>query len=107
MPKCSRNDCEESEVFTLKLRAYAEGVDEPATMYLRFPVCEKHKLTDGEVHFMMRQNWEAICVGFDKLSVKRPILDRTEFAWVPFEEYIDFALEMERARNPKSQEHLQ
>jgi len=96
--KCIKHGCEKEEpLFTVLIRMWAEGIEEPAIMYLRMPLCEEHKLTDSELGYLIRQNWEGILVGFDQNHLRRPVLEKSDFKWVPFDEYVQFAKQQRNA----------
>ena len=93
MLKCIHNECQETEpekLFTVKLRAYRQGYEDPAIMYLRLPFCDAHKPPEGALEHLMRTNWEAICVGFERNNLARPELQSMEYTVVPWEEFVEF-----------------
>ena len=90
MPKCCKTECEKDGTLTLKLLLFAPTGDAYATAYMQMPVCEDHKMSEEAVRHTLMNNWEKICVGFDHVGHQKPVLARTMWAWVPWEEAEDF-----------------
>ena len=98
MYKCTKKRCKKDATEAVKLHVYAAESLGPGEIYPSiFACCEKHRVSDGELHQLFRTNWETICVVFEQRGFPVPILERTEFAWVPIEDYEDFQRQHELA----------
>lgn len=91
MFKCTKKGCKKDAVEVVKLHVWSAAESDPGEVFPTiFSCCEKHRVSDGELHQFFKLNWETICVIFEQHKLAVPILEKTEFAWVPIEEYVEF-----------------
>jgi hypothetical protein len=90
MPKCSRKDCGEPAQQTVRLRlANADG--QTAEVFATIHACkEEHQAPQIDIAQFFSLNWPRIEMIFEVKRMAPPILEKTEYAWVPTQEYEDF-----------------
>lgn len=87
MPKCSSQGCETPINQGVKLKLFIHGSANSAEIYVNIYACsEAHQAPEEALRTFFTQNWERICTGFEKMNQPRPVLELTEYAWVPWEE---------------------
>lgn len=102
MPKCCKTGCDTNAEDTLKLEFYAKGHDHGAIAFLKFPLCENHKLNAEEIAKLIERNWEYFMLGFSQLNATlRPSIELTKWGWRPWEEAEAFWKEVEGSKNTK------
>jgi len=102
MLTCSKKECNENATQIVKLLLFTDVHAEPAHVFATIcACCEEHQLPDGEIHKFFRDTWETLATGFEQRGFPRPNIDKTQFAWVPLEDYEEFKRMCENA-DPKS-----
>lgn len=91
MPQCSTEGCKKDAKEVIKLLLFADGYSEPAQLFATLFACsEEHKAPDGELHKFFAAQWEFLAVGFAQRGYPAPVLEKTQFAWVPVEDWVEF-----------------
>ena len=90
MPKCSRKDCSELATQTVRMRLCNDDGQIAEVFATIHACCENHQAPDEDIARFFKANWERITTGFQLLKQQLPILEKTEFAWVPTEQYEEF-----------------
>src|SRR5690348_11330875 len=88
--KCHKTDCDKDATIGLKLLLFRPDNDSAAEAYLNLAVCDEHKMSEESVRHTLMANWEQICMGFDSVQARRPMLAKTLWKWVPWDEVVDF-----------------
>lgn len=102
MPKCSRKDCGEPAQQTVKLRL-ANANEQTAEVFATIHACsDAHQAPDVDIAQFFSVNWPRVSMIFEVKQMLPPILEKTEFAWVPTEEYEAFC----RASILEGREHM-
>ena len=100
MPACSKNGCKKDATQTIKLLLYAQGHGEPAHFFVSLFACsEDHQTSDGELRKFLEQNWEVLATAFEQRGFPRPILKKTQVAWVPIQDWEEFHRQFENAED--------
>jgi hypothetical protein len=100
MPKCSRKDCGEPAHQTVRLRL-ANNAGETAEVFATIHACsEEHQAPQVDIAQFFAANWPRIEMIFEVKQLAPPILEKTEYAWVPTEQYEAFCrAAVEEGRN--------
>ena len=88
---CTKEGCDEDATHIVRLKVGVEGSEEPAEVFASIYACsEEHRASDGDIHLFFRNTWEVLVAGFEVHHLPRPIIEKTEFAWVPMAEWEQF-----------------
>jgi hypothetical protein len=91
MAICSKENCNQTATLVVRLKVAVEGSEIPAEVFADLYACSaEHEITDGEIHKFFRDTWDVLAMGFALRHLPRPVIEKTEFAWVPVEEYEAF-----------------
>lgn len=105
-PKCCHVNCDADGEVALELIVFASDDNNGVQSFINIATCKKHMLTNDEIKVLLIGNWEMICMGFDRLRRERPILEKTLWRWVPWEEAQKFWKEMESSEGEVHRERL-
>jgi hypothetical protein len=90
MPKCSRKDCGNEANQTVRLKL-ANDKGEMAEVYATIHACsEEHQAPQVDIAQFFALNWPRIEMIFEAKQLDKPVLEKTEYAWVPTDEYEAF-----------------
>lgn len=88
---CTKKGCDKSATQVVKLLLFVEKCTTPAEVFATIFACsEEHQIPDGDIRLFFENNWEVLATGFEQRGLPRPILDLTQLAWMPIEEYEEF-----------------
>lgn len=88
---CTKKGCGKNAQQVVKLLLFTKNCTTPAEVFASIFTCsEEHQTSDGDIRYFFENNWEVLATGFEQRGLPRPILDLTQLAWVPIEEYEEF-----------------
>jgi hypothetical protein len=108
MPICSKMGCDKEATEVIKLHVFTATSGTPAEIFASIYACsEEHKAPDNDICYFFEQNWELLCVGFQQRGFRPPVLKKTQFAWLPIEEFEEFKkLHAKTDEGPKGFVHI-
>lgn len=104
MPKCSKESCKAEATLTIRLTLH-NAADIGAEVFLRLPVCADHKMPNEDIKKLIEINWEGIAFGFEKHGYDRPVMEKTEFHWAPWNELEEFYEDFAKSAGIKHHEY--
>jgi hypothetical protein len=91
MPVCSKIGCDKEATQVIKLHVFTATSGTPAEIFASIYACsEEHKAPEDDICRFFEKHWETLIVGFQQRGFQAPVLEKTEFAWLPIEEYLEF-----------------
>jgi hypothetical protein len=91
MLTCTKKGCDKSATTVVKLLLFTENCTTPAEVFATIAACcEEHQTADGDIRLFFESNWEILATGFEQRGFPRPVLELTQFGWLPVEDYEEF-----------------
>jgi hypothetical protein len=94
MFRCSKKGCGKNATSVVALKIYCGDIEIPAEVFATIFACsEEHQAPNGDIRLFFTRNWETLATGFEIQRIPRPILEKTEMAWVSIQDYEEYLRE--------------